>query len=91
MVFVPEKYTDQGPRTIMEAMAAGLPVIAENRDGAKDRVTKETGWLIEKHEDTIDIINSLTSEILKKKGQAARERAKKEFRKEKWIEEIIGI
>jgi glycosyltransferase involved in cell wall biosynthesis len=86
---LPEKYTDQGPRTIMEAMAAGLPVIAENRDGAKDRVTEECGWLVSKHEEVIDIIKSLNPEILEKKGKAARERAKKEFRKEKWIEAII--
>lgn len=88
---LPEKYTDQGPRAIMEAMTCGLPVIAEDRDGAKDRVTKETGWLIKQHEEAIDIINSLTSQILKEKGKTARERAKNEFRKEKWIEEITGI
>ncbi len=87
---LPEGYTDQGPRVIMEAMAAGLPVIAENRDGAKDRVTPETGWLIDNHEEAVDIINSLTPEILEKKGEAARERARTEFRKERWIEEIIG-
>jgi len=86
---LPEKYTDQGPRAIMEAMAAGLPVIAENRDGAKDRVTNECGWLINKHEEVIDIINSLTPTILEQKGKIARERAKKEFRKEYWIEAII--
>ena len=86
---LPTSYTDQGPRVIMEAMAAGLPIIAENRDGAKDRVSPETGWLINSHDEVIDIFNSLTPDILKTKGSAARERAKKEFRKENWIEEIL--
>jgi len=87
---LPYGYTDQGPRVIMEAMAAGLPVIAENRDGAKDRVTEETGWLIDKHEEAVQIINELTPEVLERKGKKAKERAMKEFRKENWIEEIIG-
>jgi glycosyltransferase involved in cell wall biosynthesis len=86
---LPEGYTDQGPRVIMEAMAAGLPVIAENRDGAKDRVTPETGWLVDSHEEAVGIINSLTPEILEKKGKAARERARTEFNKERWIEEVL--
>ena len=86
---LPEKYTDQGPRAIMEAMAAGLPIIDENRDGAKDRVTNECGWLINSNEEVIDIIKSLTPEILEKKGKAARERAKTEFIKTNWIEEIL--
>jgi len=87
---LPEKYTDQGPRTIMEAMASGLPAIAENRDGAKDRITSECGWLVNSHNEVADIINSLSPAILEQKGLAARERAKKEFRKENWIEEVLG-
>lgn len=87
---LPSNYEDQGPRVIMEAMAAGLPIIAENRDGAKDRLTEECGWLINNHKKAIDIINSLTPRILAEKGKAARKRAKKEFKKEKWIETIIG-
>ena len=38
-------FTDQGPRTIMEAMLSGLPCMVDNRDGAADRVTPATGWL----------------------------------------------
>jgi len=85
---LPDGYTDQGPRVIVEAMAAGLPVIAENRDGAKDRVTPETGWLIDSHEEAIEIINTLTPEVLEEKGRAARQRAKDEFVNEKWFEAI---
>jgi len=85
---LPEGYTDQGPRVIVEAMAAGLPVICENRDGAADRVTIDTGWKLESHTEAADLINSLTPEILEKKGRAARQRAKSEFVKEKWFDAI---
>lgn len=87
---LPDGYTDQGPRVIVEAMAAGLPVIAENRDGAADRVTPETGWLINEHSEAIALINSLTPTIIAEKGKAARQRALSEFKPEKWFEEIIN-
>jgi ADP-heptose:LPS heptosyltransferase len=87
---LPDGYTDQGPRVIVEAMAAGLPVIAENRDGARDRVGPETGWLLDSHEQAIEIINSLTPELLAEKGRAARKRAVEEFNPQKWFETIHG-
>lgn len=85
---LPEGYTDQGPRVIVEAMAAGLPVIAQNRDGPRDRVTPETGWLIDNHDEVIDLLHSLDSEQLQAKGQAARKRAVEEFKAELWYKEI---
>ena len=88
---LPPGYTDQGPRVIVEAMAAGLPVIAENRDGARDRVTKQTGWLIDSHDEAVDIINNVTAAELKEKGQAARQRAIKYFDPENWYKLIVGI
>jgi hypothetical protein len=65
---LPDGYTDQGPRVIVEAMAAGLPVIAENRDGARDRVGPETGWLLDSHEQAIEIINLLTPSYLPRRA-----------------------
>ena len=87
---LPDGYQDQGPRVIIEAMACGLPVIADNSYGAKDRVDEETGWLCDTYEQYIEIIPTLTPEILESKGKASREKAKNEFRKERWMEEIIG-
>jgi len=87
---LPDGYTDQGPRVIVEAMAAGLAVICENRDGPADRVTTETGWKLDSHAEAIELINSLTPDILAAKGKAARERAKTEFVKDKWFKEITG-
>ena len=87
---LPEGYTDQGPRVIVEAMAAGLPVICENRDGPADRVTTETGWKLDSHAEAVELINSLTPETIARFGRAARQRAKSEFVKEKWFDEIRG-
>ena len=85
---LPDGYTDQGPRVVVEAMAAGLAVIAESRDGPADRVTTETGWKLDSHAEAIELINSLTPEVLAAKGHAARERAVSEFVAERWYEQI---
>ena len=87
---LPDGYTDQGPRVIVEAMAAGLAVIAENRDGAADRVTPETGWLLESHSEAAPLINTLTADELERKGKAARARAIAEFDRRKWYHAITG-
>ena len=87
---LPDGYTDQGPRVIVEAMAVGLPVIADNRDGAKDRVTKDTGWLCDTHDQYIEVLKSVNGKDLSKKGEAAKERARKEFDPEKWVGVILG-
>jgi len=88
---LPENYTDQGPRVIIEAMAIGLPVIADNRDGAKDRVTPETGWLCNNKDEYVDIITNIKGKELSKKGEAAKERAAKEFNPEKWINMLLEL
>lgn len=86
---LPQGYMDMGPRVILEAMAAGLPVIADPWGGAADRVTPETGWLATK-EEQLEIIRTVTIEEMWKKGEAARKRAFEEFRAERWIEELTG-
>lgn len=85
-------YTDQGPRTIVEAMASGLAVIADNRDGAKDRITPETGWLCDRHEDYERVAREIAAdpEILRRKGEAARSRAFLHFQPQAWVDAILG-
>lgn len=87
---LPIGYSDMGPRVIMEAMAAGLPVVADNWGGAKDRVTPETGWVCGTKEQHVALIQTLTAKELKQKGTAARERAITEFVPERWVQEIIS-
>ena len=86
---LPQGYMDAGPRVIIEAMAAGLPVIADNWGGAVDRITPECGWLCNSKEEMIDIITKVTVEELEVKGRAARKRALEEFDANNWIKEII--
>jgi hypothetical protein len=86
-------YTDQGPRVIVEAMAAGLAVIADNRDGARDRITPETGWLCDRHEDYEAVAREIAADpdILRRKGMAARERAWREFQPMRWMDEVLPM
>ena len=86
---LPQGYMDMGPRVIIEAMAAGLPIIADNWGGVMDRVTPECGWLCDTKEQMIEIIKNVTSEELERKGKAARARAVAEFIPQRWIGEIL--
>jgi hypothetical protein len=86
---LPEGYLDNGPRVIMEAMAAGLPVVADNRGGAADRITDETGWLCDSVEDHIEVFRNIDGRTLNIKGQAAKKRAQAEFDPDRWVTEIV--
>ena len=93
MYLPPVGFTDQGPRTVIEAFASGLPAICDKRTGGpSDRITPETGWLIEKIDNLYPIIREITDNpgILKEKGESARERAQKYFVKERWLELVKG-
>ena len=65
---------------VLEAMAAGLPVLISSRVGAKDLVTEgENGFVIEDHADS-DLVadrieTMLSGEIRKNMGAAARKTA----------------
>jgi len=88
---LPEGYQDQGPKVIMEAMATGLPVIADNHSGPKDRVVPGTGFLCDSFNQHLDAIEKLQDPELRfEMGSNAREHAKKEFNPENWITKIIG-
>lgn len=86
---LPEGYMDMGPRVVLEAMAAGLPVLGDTWGGVTDRVTPESGWLTTKL-GQVEILKNVTCEEIRCKGEAARERAMSEFVPERWVEEIVG-
>ena len=88
---LPDGYSDQGPRVIMESQAESLAVIADNRYGAKDRVTESTGWLCDSHDDYMRTIRDIVEvpSLLRTKGQAARKWAKKMYDPHRWLEEIL--
>lgn len=90
LYLLPEGYTDQGPRVVVEAMAAGLPVVCGRRDGCADRVTEDTGWFVSGHQETVELIRTVTPALLAVKGRAARERARTEFDPWNWYTAISG-
>lgn len=87
---LPVGYMDMGPRVILEAMAAGLPIMADNWGGAIDRVTPECGWLVKDKAEYAKIVSGLTVVELRQKGEAARARARAEFVPENWLTELVG-
>lgn len=87
---LPPGYMDMGPRVVLEAMAAGLPVLADNWGGVIDRVTEDCGWLCDTKAGHNAIMKDVRPQLLEAKGQAARQRAMDEFRPEAWIREILG-
>ncbi|MFB6226493.1 MAG: glycosyltransferase family 4 protein [Candidatus Paceibacteria bacterium] len=71
------------PRSILEAMSCGLPVIATNVAGIPESVTSQCGILVEK-DNLKDVTNAFKKmlsnpEEIEKKGKNARERCKNKF------------
>lgn len=89
IVLVPSIIPEACPRTIIEAMAVGKPVIATPLGGSKELVTSETGILVPP-EDASAIADALAGlatdeEQLKIMGKASRNRAEELFSGEKNI------
>lgn len=89
--FLPEGYHDQGPKVIMEAQASGLPVIADNHSGARDRIVEGTGYLCNNLDEHIVAMKKLMlSRHREYQGIKAKEYAKEKYDPENWITEILG-
>lgn len=87
---LPYGYMDMGPRTIVEAMAVGLPCLVDVwSGGAVDRVTPECGWALPDKQ-WVPVLQGLESKILEQMGKKAKERAYSEFRPEKWMEVLLS-
>jgi glycosyltransferase involved in cell wall biosynthesis len=95
-VFVLPSFLEGMPRSIIEAMAMGLPVIASNIKGCREEVVdNETGILV-----PLGDIESLASAILKlyknselrkRMGSNGRKRAEQIFDERKVIEKEIEV
>jgi glycosyltransferase involved in cell wall biosynthesis len=86
----PHGYTEGGPKVVMEAQASGIPVIANNSSGMKDRIVPGTGWLCDTVEDHIEVIKSIEVSKLRKMGDNAREYARTKYDPMLWIRHILG-
>ena len=87
IVLVPSIIPEACPRTIIEAMAVGKPVIATPLGGSKELVTPETGILVPP-EDASAVANAIATlvadqERLTAMGNAARDRAVQLFSSQK--------
>ena len=87
IVLVPSIIPEACPRTIIEAMAVGKPVIATPLGGSKELVTPETGILVPP-EDASAVADAITTlaadqERLTAMGNAARDRAVQLFSSKK--------
>jgi hypothetical protein len=84
--------SEQGPRTIVEAMAAGLPIIADAVGGINDRVTHSVGWLVQAPTEYAGVLKLCVDnpELLSTCGAAARARAIKHFDPTLWIPHLLG-
>ena len=87
IVLVPSIIPEACPRTIIEAMAVGKPVIATPLGGSKELVTPETGILVPP-EDASAVAEAIATlvtdrERLAAMGEAARDRAVQLFSSEK--------
>lgn len=88
---LPDGYTDQGPRVLVEAMSLGLPAIADNRDGAAERIKPGiTGWLCNSHDEYAEVLKDITIEQLYKMGKAAKETAERWWKPENWVAQLVG-
>ncbi len=79
------------PCVTLEAMACGTPVAAFDTGGIPEQVDEETGWLVERGNadalaETIQLA-CRDPELLKKKGEKAREKAEQCFSEEKMLRE----
>ena len=87
IMLVPSIIPEACPRTIIEAMATGKPVISTPLGGSKELVTPETGILVQP-EDASAIADAITTlatdrERLKAMGKASRNRAEQLFSSKK--------
>jgi glycosyltransferase involved in cell wall biosynthesis len=92
LLVVPSSEFDPFPTVLLEAGLCGLPVLASRVGGVPEIVADgQTGWLFEPDEvePAAQILSRLMAgpEILKRAGQAARERVLREFSASKMVAE----
>lgn len=94
-LFILPSFYEGNPKTLLEAMACGLPVIGTNVEGIKEIIKhKENGYLCETSADSIkeaikEVINN--KELQERMGKGARQTIVDNFNLEKMLKKEIGV
>lgn len=89
------EWRDNYPRVVAEALAAGLPVITEPRDGTKDRVVYgDTGFYFADYDGALYALKTLQrkEKLWRAMSQSAKDWARKNLDPRRWvglIEEVV--
>ena len=94
-VFVVSSYVESGPLTLLEAMAAGVPVVSTKVGAVSEIVTPGTAQLVPIQDDAAlaEAIAGLIADpaLRKRQARAARERVLDRFTMKACAEETLGL
>jgi glycosyltransferase involved in cell wall biosynthesis len=93
-LFVHYSRWDALPNAVLEAMAAGLPVVASNNSGNRDAVVDGvTGFIVKNEVELLERCQSLIDDkaLRLKLGAAGRERVRREFSRDRMISELSRL
>ena len=95
-IYVLPSYREGTPRTVLEAMAMGKPVITTDVPGCRETIIHEESGILISPQDTAALTDALRVLLLDKKkreemGNAARKRAVKKFSDTVVNNEILGL
>lgn len=93
-LFVHYSRWDALPNAVLEAMAAGLPVVASDNSGNRDAVVDGiTGFIVQSEVELLERSQQLVDDkaLRLKLGAAGRERVKAEFSRERMLAELSRL
>lgn len=97
-IFITPSVQDNFPTVVLEAQAAGTPVVAFPTGGIVEQITEDTGWIVEEKSGAalarmIEEIADASDfkEIIKQKGQNASARSQKLYNKELMADRYFEI
>ena len=94
-VILPSEWYENGPYSVMEAMAAGKPAIVSNLGGLPELVEDGvTGYVVSAFDAAalgaaMEKVERLSDEALSAMGKAAAEKAREKFDGSKYVEELL--
>jgi glycosyltransferase involved in cell wall biosynthesis len=93
-IFVHYSRWDALPNAVLEAMAAGLPVVASDNSGNRDTVVDGvTGFIVKSEVELLERCQQLVDDkaLRLKLGAAGRERVRREFSRERMLAELSRL